>query len=159
MIDIQEYSVPEKIAEARKWKIVRLVQAAVASAIRRRLAATSDEQSSAAPPCPPSLPACRDFSSEHPNPLVRWKQNIVFFLQLIWPLSKLPANRKQLFRTQVVLLRIYFLSGLSLALNKEGCDWQDRHSSRANSGRATHLSQTRYTPLVEVNQAIKAWSF
>ena len=57
MIDIQEYSVPEKIAEARKWKIVRLVQATVASAIRRRLAATSDEQSSAAPPCPPSLPA------------------------------------------------------------------------------------------------------
>ena len=52
-----------------------------------------------------------------------------------------------------------FLSGLSLALNKEGCDWQDRHSARANSGRATHLSQTRYTPLVEVNQAIKAWSF
>ena len=51
------------------------------------------------------------------------------------------------------------LSGLSLALNKEGCDWQDRHSARANSGRATHLSQTRYTPLVEVNQAIKAWSF
>ena len=49
------------------------------------------------------------------------------------------------FRTQVVLLRISFLSGLSLALNKEGCDW--------------HLSQTRYTPLVEVNQAIKAWSF
>ena len=63
------------------------------------------------------------------------------------------------FRSQVVLLRISFLSGLSLALNKEGCDWQDRHSSRANSGRATHLSQTRYTPLVEVNQAIKAWSF
>ena len=53
----------------------------------------------------------------------------------------------------------HFLSGLSLALNKEGCDWQDRHSARANSGRATHLSQTRYTPLVEVNQAIKAWSF
>ena len=52
-----------------------------------------------------------------------------------------------------------FLSGLSLALNKEGCDWQDRHSARANSGWATHLSQTRYTPLVEVNQAIKAWSF
>ena len=51
---------------------------------------------------------------------------------------------------------IWFLSGLSLALNKEGCDWQDRHSARANSGRATHLSQTRYTPLVEVNQAIKA---
>ena len=54
---------------------------------------------------------------------------------------------------------ISFLSGLSLALNKEGCDWQDRHSARANSGRATHLSQTRYTPLVEVNQAIFAWSF
>ena len=45
MIDIQEYSVPEKISEARKWKIVRLAQAAVASAIQRRLAATSDEQS------------------------------------------------------------------------------------------------------------------
>ena len=71
MIDIQEYSVPEKISEARKWKIVRLAQAAVTSAIQRRLAATSDEQSSAAPPCPPSLPECRDFSSEHPNPLVR----------------------------------------------------------------------------------------
>ena len=35
MIDIQEYSVPEKISEARKWKIVRLAQAAVASAIQR----------------------------------------------------------------------------------------------------------------------------
>ena len=54
---------------------------------------------------------------------------------------------------------ISMLSGLSLALNKEGCDWQDRHSARANSGRAAHRSQTRYTPLVEVNQAIKAWSF
>ena len=57
------------------------------------------------------------------------------------------------------VMLIWFLSGLSLALNKEGCDWKDRHSARANSGRATHLSQTRYTPLVEVNQAIKAWSF
>ena len=56
-------------------------------------------------------------------------------------------------------LMISMLSGLSLALNKEGCDWQDRHSSRANTGRGTHLSQTRYTPLVEVNQAIKAWTF
>ena len=28
---------------------------------------------------------------------------------------------------------ISFLSGLSLALNKEGCDWQDRHSAWANS--------------------------
>ena len=90
-------------------------------------------------------------------------------------MTKLPANRKQLLLPGYLRgteflhnisehelffsWMISFLSGLSLALNKEGCDWQDRHSSRANSGRATHLSQTRYTPLVEVNQAIKAWSF
>ena len=52
MIDIQENFVPEKIAEVRKWKILRLDQATVASAIRRWPAATSDVQSSAAPPCP-----------------------------------------------------------------------------------------------------------
>ena len=69
----------KRFPEARKWKIVRLAQTAVASAIQRRLAATSDEQSSAASPCPPSLPECRDCSSEHPNALVRWKQKIVFF--------------------------------------------------------------------------------
>ena len=79
---------------------------------------------------------------------------------------------KRLFKTPICLIFLnqgekyiaplwsdFILSGLSLALNKEGCDWRDRHSARANSGRATHLSQTRYTPLVEVNQAIKAWSF
>ena len=52
MIAIQEQFVPEKIAEVRKWKILRLAQATVVSAIRRQPAATLDEQSSAAPPCP-----------------------------------------------------------------------------------------------------------
>ena len=80
-----------------------------------------------------------------------------------------PNNRAELmfipFKTKKKITDVFpfpmssLLSGLSLALNKEGCDWQDRHSARANSGRATHRSQTRYTPLVEVNQAILAWSF
>ena len=60
---IQKYFVPEEIAEAQKWTILRLAQATVTSAIRRRNAVTSDEQSSAAPSCPPSFPACRDFST------------------------------------------------------------------------------------------------
>ena len=64
MIDIQESFVPLEIPEARKWTILRLAQVTVVSAIQRRPAATSDERSSAAPPCPPSLPACRDFSTK-----------------------------------------------------------------------------------------------
>ena len=62
-------------------------------------------------------------------------------------------------RFQLYIVIDHFFSELSLALNKVSCDWQDRHSTRENSRWATHLSQTRYTPLVEVNQAIKAWSF
>ena len=60
---IQKYFPPEEIAEARKWTILRPALVTVTSAIRRPPAATSDEQSPAAPPCPPSLPACRDFST------------------------------------------------------------------------------------------------
>ena len=55
--------VPENIAEARKWTILRPGRVTVSSAIRRQKAATLDERSSAAPTCPPSLPACRDFST------------------------------------------------------------------------------------------------
>ena len=36
MTCIQEYFVPEKIAEARKWTILRPAQVTVSSAIRRR---------------------------------------------------------------------------------------------------------------------------
>ena len=48
MSHIQEYFVPEEIAEASKWTILRHAQVTVSSAIRRRPVATSDEQSSAA---------------------------------------------------------------------------------------------------------------
>ena len=45
-------------------------------------------------------------------------------------------------------VRLIILSGLSLVLNKEkDCDFK------------RHLSWVGYTPLVEVNQAILAWSF
>ena len=54
---------PEEIAEVRKWTIWRPAQVTLTSAIRRPPAAPSNAQSPAAPPCPPSLPACRDFST------------------------------------------------------------------------------------------------
>ena len=45
-------------------------------------------------------------------------------------------------------VRLIIFSGLSLVLNKEkDCDFK------------RHLSWVGYTPLVEVNQAILAWSF
>ena len=81
MIPTQEYFVPEKISEARKLTILRPAQAAVASAIRRQPTATSDEQSSAAPPCPPPLPACRDFSTWASNrDFWQWIQIFRFFV-------------------------------------------------------------------------------
>ena len=182
MIDIQKYSVPEKISEARKWEILSFAQEAVVSAIQRRPASTSDEWSYAALPCTPSFPTCRDFFTkaifitniEHccnknqirstkqegqvDIKILWWGESRKLSFSLIWPLSWLPANRKNLFLprdfrgpqniSEHMLFScwlISFFSGLSLALNKGGCDW--------------HVSQTRYTPLVEVNQAIKAWSF
>ena len=67
MSRIQEYFAPEEIAEARKRKILRPAQATVSSAIRRR---------PAAPPCPPSLTACRDFSTWASNrDLWHWIQH------------------------------------------------------------------------------------
>ena len=81
MILIQEYFVPEKISEARKLTILRPAQAAVASAIRRQPSATSDEQSSGAPPCPPPLPACRDFSTWASNrDFWQWIQIFMLFV-------------------------------------------------------------------------------
>ena len=45
-------------------------------------------------------------------------------------------------------IKLFISSGLSLVLNKEkDCDCK------------RHLSWVGYTPLVEVNQAILAWSF
>ena len=80
MIDIQEHFVPEKVSEVRKRKILRLDQTTVTSAIRRQPAATSDMQSSAAPPCPPSLPACRDLSTWVSNrDLCQWISKFRFF--------------------------------------------------------------------------------
>ena len=81
MILIQEYFVPEKISEAWKLTILRPGQAAVASALRRQNPATSDERSSAAPPCPPPLPACRDFSTWASNrDFWQWIQIFKFFV-------------------------------------------------------------------------------
>ena len=57
---IQKYFPPEQIAEAKKVTFLRLAQVTVTGAIRRRPAATSDEQSLTPPPCPPSLLLCRD---------------------------------------------------------------------------------------------------
>ena len=169
---IQKYFPPEEIAEAKKVTFLRLAQVTVTGAIRRRPAATSDEQSLTPPPCPRSHLLCRDWIgalvtlSHH----LWWgggkkPEKIVFFSNSYrWASSQQEATSlaRNFWGQQHKFFSFWlisFLSGLSLALNKEGCDWQDRHSSRANSGRATHLSQTRYTPLVEVNQAIKAWSY
>ena len=98
MIDIQEHFVPEKIAEVRKWKILRLAQATVVSAIRRQPAATLDEQSSAAPPCPPPLPACRDFSTWAPNRdfcqrILKFRFLSILILKVLTPEMQLSPRR------------------------------------------------------------------
>ena len=121
MIDIQEYSVPEKISEARKWEILSFAQEAVVSAIQRRPVSTSDEWSYAALPCTTSFPTCRDFFTkaifitniEHccnknqirstkqegqvDIKILWWGESRKLSFSLIWPLSWLPANRKNLF--------------------------------------------------------------
>ena len=88
MTHIQEYFVPEENAEARKWTILKPALETASSAIRRRLAATSGEQSSTAPPCPPSLPACRDFSTWASNrDLWQWISKFRFLyrdIQILW---------------------------------------------------------------------------
>ena len=48
--------------------------------------------------------------------------------------------------------------GLSSVLQEIIVTKIDRHSARADSGRAT-MTMLAYTPLVEVNQALNAWSF
>ena len=84
MTHIQEHFVPEENAEARKWTILKPALETASSAIRRRLAATSGEQSSTAPPCPPSLPACRDFSTWASNrDLWQWISKFRFLYILI----------------------------------------------------------------------------
>ena len=84
MTHIQEYFVPEENDEARKWTILKPALETASSAIRRRLAATSGEQSSIAPPCPPSLPACRDFSTWASNrDLWQWISKFRFLYILI----------------------------------------------------------------------------
>ena len=98
MIDIQEHFVPEKIAEVRKWKILRLAQATVVSAIRRQPAATLDEQSSAAPPCPPPLPACRDFSTWASNRdlcqrILKFRFLSILILKVLTPEMQLSPRR------------------------------------------------------------------
>ena len=114
MIDIQEYSVPEKISEARKWKIVRHAQVAVSSAIRRWPAATSDEQSSAAPPCPPPLPACRDFSTWASNrDLWQWilKSRFLSFVIL-----KVSRGKVEILSKEIIRIRCF-------QINKENWWW------------------------------------
>ena len=107
MIDIQEHFVPEKIAEVRKWKILRLAQATVVSAIRRQPAATLDEQSSAAPPCPPSLPACRDLSTWASNrDLCQWISKFrflsIFILKVLTAEVQLfPRGTMRIYRCQI----------------------------------------------------------
>ena len=76
MSNTQQYFVLEVIAEARKWTKLRPARLTVSSAIRRRPAATSDGQSSAAPPRPLSFPACRDFPTwASYRDLWQWIQN------------------------------------------------------------------------------------
>ena len=76
MSNTQQYFVLEVIAEARKWTKLRPARLTVSSAIRRRPAATSDGQASAAPPRPLSFPACREFPTwASYRDLWQWIQN------------------------------------------------------------------------------------
>ena len=114
MIDIQEHFVPEKVSEVRKWKILRLAQATVASAIRRRPATTSDVQSSAAPPCPPSLPACRDLSTWASNrDLWQWilKSRFLSFVIL-----KVSRGKVEILSKEIIRIRCF-------QINKENWWW------------------------------------
>ena len=83
MSNTQQDFVLEVIAEARQWTKLRPARLTVSSAIRRRPAATSDGQSSAAPPRPLSFPACRDFPTwASYRDLWQWIQN--FSINLLW---------------------------------------------------------------------------
>ena len=128
MTRIQEYFVPEKIAEARKWTILRPGRVTVSSAIRRQKAATLDERSSAAPTCPPSLPACRDFSTwASDRDLWPWIQIFILLSSVILKVLRCRVqifswgdNKNALFSNQQKrwLRWIHFSQSLTLAALK-----------------------------------------
>ena len=141
MIDIQEHFVPEKVSEIRKWKILRLDQATVASAIRRRPAATSDVQSSAAPPCPPSLPACRDLSTWASNrDLCQWISKFRFLSIII--LKVLTAEAQLFPRRQWEF--IVFKSTKELVMMNPFLPVSDSSSTKGGAGHSLSPSLSRF---------------